>query len=117
LQKKALDYNLDPNPTQLCPLSSLLIEVYYLATGSKAAAAVFIVAIAVVIFVTLFNIFASVSHLTWAFARDHGLPFSRTFAKVKSLSLHVWHRILRSNPKFKMPLNAFGLISAIAFSP
>jgi amino acid transporter len=59
-----------------------LIEVYYLATGSKATATMFIVAIAIVIFVALFNVFASVSRLTWAFARDHGLPFSRTFAKV-----------------------------------
>jgi len=59
-----------------------LIDVYYLATGSKGAATVFIVAIAIVIFVGLFNTFASVSRLTWAFARDHGLPFSRTFSKV-----------------------------------
>jgi hypothetical protein len=65
-----------------------LIEVYYLATGSKAVATVFIVAIAIVIFVALFNTFASVSRLTWAFARDHGLPFSRTFAQV-SLSHRV----------------------------
>ena len=63
-----------------------LIDVYYLATGSKGAATIFIIAIAIVIFVGLFNTFASVSRLTWAFARDHGLPFSRTFAKVKSLS-------------------------------
>jgi len=65
-----------------------LIEVYHLATGSKATATVFIVAIAIVIFVALFNTFASVSRLTWAFARDNGLPFSTTFAKVKSLSYH-----------------------------
>lgn len=66
-----------------------LIEVYHLATGSKAVAIVFIVAIIIVIFVGLFNAFASVSRLAWAFARDRGLPFSGTFAKVSSLSYHV----------------------------
>jgi amino acid transporter len=86
-----------------------LIEVYHLATGSKAVATVFIVAIAIVIFVALFNTFASVSRLTWAFARDHGLPFSRTFAKVEPLSHRVCHRILtilrtRSTPNSKCHL-------------
>jgi len=59
-----------------------MIEVYYLATNSVAATNIFIVAIFLIIFVALFNGFASVSRLTWAFARDHGLPFSKTFAKV-----------------------------------
>jgi len=96
-----------------------LIDVYYLATGSKAAATVFIVAIAVVIFVALFNVFASVSRLTWAFARDHGLPFSRTFAKVSlsaiALPSHAHNAAHQIHPKFKMPLNALCLISVIAF--
>lgn len=96
-----------------------LIEVYYLATGSKAVATVFIVAIAIVIFVALFNTFASVSRLTWAFARDHGLPFSRTFAKVSlsaiALPSHTYNAAYQVHPKFKMPLNALGLVSAIAF--
>jgi len=59
-----------------------LIEVLYEASNSKAVATVFVVAVAIVLFVALFNAFASVSRLTWAFARDHGLPFSSTFAKV-----------------------------------
>lgn len=32
------------------------------------------------LFFTVFNIFASVSRLIWVFAKDKGLPFSRTFA-------------------------------------
>ena len=64
-------------PTQLP-----IIEVYYLATNSMAATNVFVVAIATVVFVGLFNSFASVSRLTWAFARDRGLPFSDFFSKV-----------------------------------
>jgi amino acid transporter len=59
-----------------------LIEVYYLATNSVAATNIFIVAIFLIFFITEFNNFASVSRLTWAFARDNGLPFSKVFAKV-----------------------------------
>ena len=96
-----------------------LIEVYYLATGSKASATVFIVAIAIVIFVALFNTFASTSRLAWAFARDHGLPFSRIFAKVSpsaiELQSHTHNATHQINPKFKMPLNALILMSVIAF--
>lgn len=59
-----------------------MIEVYYLDTKSVAGTNVLIVAIFIILFVALFNTFASVSRLTWAFALDHGLPFSNTFAKV-----------------------------------
>lgn len=59
-----------------------LIEVFYQATGSKAVTALYVVAIAMVLYIALFNIFASVSRLSWAFARDHGLPFSSVFVKV-----------------------------------
>lgn len=93
-----------------------LIEVYHLATGSKAVATVFTVAIATVLFIGLFNAFASVSRLTWAFSRDHGLPFSATFAKVSSLNCD-YHllTILQIHPKFRMPINALGLISVVCF--
>ena len=61
-----------------------MIEVYYLATKSVAATNIFIVAILLIIVVSLFNAFASISRLTWAFARDSGLPFSSFFAEVSS---------------------------------
>ena len=64
------------------PTGLPIIEVYYLATNSVAATNVFVTAIAIVICVSLFNTFASVSRLTWAFARDRGLPFSDVFSKV-----------------------------------
>jgi len=47
-----------------------MIEVYYLTTKSVAATNIFIVAIFLIILITVFNTFASVSRLTWAFARD-----------------------------------------------
>lgn len=49
------------------------IEVVYMATGSKGVATFYVVAIGVVNFIALFNVFASVSRLTWAFAVDNGL--------------------------------------------
>jgi len=59
-----------------------IVEVYYLATKSVAATNIFMVAIMIIAIVAVFNVFASVSRLTWAFARDNGLPFSSTFSKV-----------------------------------
>lgn len=59
-----------------------MIEVYYLATNSVAGTNILIIAIFIITVIGIFNAFASVSRLTWAFVRDYGLPFSKTFAKV-----------------------------------
>jgi amino acid transporter len=63
-----------------------IIEVVYEATKSKAATNMFILALIVVLFISLFNVFASVSRLTWAFSRDKGMPFHNFFAIVSSYS-------------------------------
>ncbi|KAE9379461.1 amino acid transporter [Stipitochalara longipes BDJ] len=76
-----------------------IIEVYYQATQSKAATNILVFMIAFILFISLFNIFASVSRLTWAFARDNGLPFSRTFSYI--------------HPTLKIPINALLLVGAI----
>lgn len=60
-----------------------LIYVIYGATKSRAATNILVSLIAVIIFLALFNIFASVSRLVWVFARDNGLPFSNFFAYVR----------------------------------
>ena len=60
-----------------------LIYVLYGATGSKAATNALISLLALVFFISLFNVFASVSRLIWVFARDNGLPFSKFFAYVR----------------------------------
>ncbi|KAF2822394.1 hypothetical protein CC86DRAFT_300730 [Ophiobolus disseminans] len=75
-----------------------IIEVYYQATGSKAVTNVFLCMFMFSIFVSFFNIFASVSRLIWAFSKDNGLPFSRVFAKVQ--------------PQLKIPVNALCLLAA-----
>ena len=59
-----------------------LLWVIYGITGSKNAANVLISMLAILFFLALFNIFASVSRLVWVFARDNGLPFSNFFAYV-----------------------------------
>ncbi|KAL1613221.1 hypothetical protein SLS60_001453 [Paraconiothyrium brasiliense] len=86
------------DPAVVAADSLPIIQVYYQATGSKPATNLFVVVICIIIFVSFFNIFASVSRLIWAFSRDNGLPFSRTFAKV--------------HPTLKMPLNALILLGA-----
>lgn len=73
-----------------------IIEVYYQATGSRAATNLFVFMFILIIFVSFFNVFASVSRLIWAFSRDDGLPFSYLFSSVHS--------------KFKLPINALCLV-------
>lgn len=74
-----------------------IVEVYYQATGSRAATNVFIFMFIFIIFVSFFNVFASVSRLLWAFSRDDGLPFSSVFARV--------------HPTLKMPVNALCVVA------
>lgn len=57
-----------------------IIEVYYEATKSTQATNVLVVMMVLTIFISLFNILASVSRLTWAFAGDNGVPFSNVFS-------------------------------------
>jgi choline transport protein len=59
-----------------------ILWVIYGITGSKVAANVMIALLSVIIFLALFNIFASVSRLVWVFAQDNGLPFSEFFSYV-----------------------------------
>jgi choline transport protein len=74
-----------------------IIEVYYQATGSRAATNVFVFMFIFIILVSFFNVFASVSRLVWAFSRDDGLPFSRLFVRV--------------HPKLKIPINALCFVA------
>ena len=89
----------DPEAALTTPTGYPIIEVLYNATGSKAAT---IALMSFVIFngmIAMFSSLASVSRLTWAFARDHGLPFSEFFGTV--------------HPTLRIPLNALGLVSVV----
>ena len=80
-----------------------LLQILYNATGSRAGA------VCLLIFPLMCQLFATTSimttssRMTWAFARDGGLPASRFFAKV--------------HPKLQLPLNSLYLtvISVVIF--
>jgi len=98
------------------PTGLPMIEIYHQATNSKAVTNVFMVAIAIVICVALFNVLASVSRLTWAFARDRGLPFSNFFSQVSGNPLKLYRtNTFKIHPKFKLPINTLCLVSSICF--
>jgi len=77
-----------------------IIQVYYQATGSKAWTNVLIATLAIMMFFCLSNTLVSVSRLTWAFARDRGLPFSNFFAYI--------------HPKLQVPINTLILICFVS---
>lgn len=58
------------------------IEVFYAATKSHAGATVMAAIPAALVICASFGFLASSSRLTWAFARDKGVPFSDFFAHV-----------------------------------
>jgi choline transport protein len=78
-----------------------IIEIVYNALGDKVAtSAIISILIAMFVFATI-GIMASTSRLTWAFARDKGLPFSGMLSRI--------------HPRFKLPLNAIILTAVINF--
>ncbi|OQE29820.1 hypothetical protein PENSTE_c002G06906 [Penicillium steckii] len=79
-----------------------IITIAYQATGSKAATFVLMALGMLPGWIALFNGLASVTRLTWAFARDNGLPFSDFFAFV--------------DPTFKIPLRALVLVASCIFA-
>ncbi|TKA64498.1 hypothetical protein B0A55_12334 [Friedmanniomyces simplex] len=76
-----------------------IIAIFYQATGSKAAATAMMAGIIIIAFSSGFALLASVSRLTFAFARDGGMPFSAFFAYV--------------DPHYHIPLRSVGLVSVV----
>ncbi|KAE8402004.1 amino acid transporter [Aspergillus pseudonomiae] len=76
-----------------------VIQIAYQASGNNLAATYVLMALGILPgWVALFNSLASVTRLTWAFARDNGLPFSNFFVKV--------------DPRLKIPVRALFLVAA-----
>lgn len=74
-----------------------IIEMFYQTTQSKAGATVLTSMLIFNGLVSLFSCLASVSRLTWAFARDHGLPFSNFFGYVRPLlTSHYFYQVTKS---------------------
>jgi choline transport protein len=67
------------------PTGFPIIQILYAATGSKAGATFIVCMILLSTMIALFGVMASVCRLTWAFARDNGLPCSSFFARVSIL--------------------------------
>jgi choline transport protein len=89
----------DPEVALTTPTGYPIIQVAYGATGSKAATIALCSFIIWNGMIAMFSSLASVSRLTWAFARDNGLPFSSFFGYV--------------HPTLRIPLNALGLVSTV----
>ena len=76
-----------------------IIEIFYQAVESAPAASAMMSCIIIIIICAVFAVLASTSRLTWAFARDNGLPFSTFFAHV--------------NPTYNIPIRTIVLVSVV----
>lgn len=64
------------------PTKYPIIQIFFTATGSKAATTALVCALISTLIFATFGTLASASRLTWAFARDKGLPFPDYIAQV-----------------------------------
>lgn len=88
-----LAFMFSTNDLDAVAASSLpILEVYNQALNSHAGATLFTCWLLFVYFGAAISCTATTGRLTWAFARDNGLPFSKTLAKV--------------HPTLKVPTNA-----------
>lgn len=73
----------DPIEVSQTPYSLPIVQILLNSTGSIGATTTIMTLILFVGVVAVFSTLASVSRLTWAFAKDKGLPFSQIFSKVR----------------------------------
>jgi len=73
-----------------------IIQIFVSATGSVKAATAMMSLIVVIGLTSSLGVVASVSRLTWAFARDGGLPFSNFFAQVRIENFFLQNQIISS---------------------
>ncbi|RMZ79685.1 hypothetical protein DV738_g3256, partial [Chaetothyriales sp. CBS 135597] len=66
------------------PTGYPIIQIFYGATGSTAAATAMIAGIVASAVAAVLALLASASRTTWAFSRDNGLPFSGTLSHVNT---------------------------------
>jgi choline transport protein len=107
----------DPLTTLETPTGYPIIQILYGATGSNAGTIVLMTMLMFNGMVAMFSSLASVSRLTWAFARDKGLPFSGFLGHVSHTYTPYLERPLRHrlqvSPTLRVPLNSLGLITII----
>jgi len=76
----------DPTTVSQTPFGLPIVQILLDSTGSPASTTAIMFFILFVGVVAVFSTLASVSRLTWAFARDKGLPFSNFFGKVMKIA-------------------------------
>ena len=107
------------------PTGFPIIAVYQQATGSSKAATAMLIGVLAVFTFALFGCAASVSRLTSAFARDHGLPFSRYLSHITPRNTCPTRAVILTgvitcllsliNIGSTAAFNAFGSLSTIGF--
>ena len=75
----------DIETTALSPTGVPLIQIFYDSTGSVGGSCVLASMITVIVIFAANALTAEASRSLYAFARDHGLPFSKVFAKVDTI--------------------------------
>ncbi|KAF2744451.1 amino acid transporter [Sporormia fimetaria CBS 119925] len=78
---------------------SPLLQIYYLATKSKAGSTFILVMHMWMQIISVFNTIASTSRLVWAFAKDDGLPYASFFTPV--------------NKRLRIPIRALALVVVV----
>lgn len=73
--------NIEQLLTEDSPLSPF-IRIFHTAVGSTAGATIMVSIIIVLEFCSAMGCLAAASRMTWSFARDRGLPFSRGLSMV-----------------------------------
>jgi amino acid transporter len=81
------------------PTGYAILEIFRQLTNSTTSATLMMSAMVTISIAAMFGTLASVSRLTWAFARDDGLPFSDFFKHV--------------DPKYRIPVRAVSLVSVV----
>ena len=93
-----------------------IIEILYSSTGSKGGTTALMALIVFLGIIAMFSTLASVSRLTWAFARDNGLPFSDFFSRVSHSSrITYFGRLTVSSPGPPSPTHSSQLPHARHF--
>ena len=83
------------------PTGYPFIEIFYQATNSAGGATAMVCVILALVFFASISLIATASRMTWAFARDNGLPGSNWLSKVNqfpSTNLPYSHEILTDYP-------------------
>jgi choline transport protein len=97
------------------PTGFPLIEILHQATRSRAGATAIYAFIMTINFGAMFADIASVSRLTWAFARDDGLPFSNYFKRIET-NQRIPVRAVNLLCGVIVLLSLINIVSSVAFN-